>query len=142
MKQGGVLSPILFALYMDVLFEKMSNSQVGCHIGQTFMGGFGYADDAILIASTKRSIYALPDVCTDVSREYQVKFNPTKCKLIVYNKCSMSDELSITFDEQRISSKTHDAHLGHIIGPNVAAMTIIHSKNGFTKKVNVLISHF
>ena len=141
-KQGGVLSPILFAVYMDVLFEKLSNSQAGCHIGQKFMGGFGYADDVILIAPAKSSMYALLDICMDFSREYQVKFNPTKCKLIVYKKCSTSDEPSIMFDGQRICSKQHDVHLGHIIGPNVAEMTFTNAKNDFTKKVNVLMSYF
>ena len=106
------------------------------------MGGFGYADDVILIAPAKSSMYALLDICMDFSREYQVKFNPTKCKLIVYKKCSTSDEPSIMFDGQRICSKQHDVHLGHIIGPSVAEMTFTNAKNDFTKKVNVLMSYF
>ena len=64
MKQDGVLSPILFAVYIDIFSEKMNNSQVGCHIGQKFTGGYGYADDVILIVPTKRSVYALLDICT------------------------------------------------------------------------------
>ena len=46
------------------------------------------------------------------------------------------------FDGQRICSKQHDVHLGHIIGPNVAEMTFTNAKNDFTKKVNVLMSYF
>ena len=30
-KQGGVLSPVLFSLYIDGLFDRLANSQWGCH---------------------------------------------------------------------------------------------------------------
>ena len=53
-KQGGVLSPILFGIYMDQLFDVLIIYKLGCHIGHVFMGAFGYADDLILIAPTKR----------------------------------------------------------------------------------------
>ena len=32
-KQGGVLSPILFAVYVDSLLGRLEQSGVGCHIG-------------------------------------------------------------------------------------------------------------
>ena len=32
-KQGGVLSPTLFAVYTDELLEQLENTGVGCHIG-------------------------------------------------------------------------------------------------------------
>ena len=60
---------------MDVLFEALSTSQAGCRVGQQCMGAFGYVDDVILIAPTKRSMNVL---CTDLSRDFQVKFNKHK----------------------------------------------------------------
>ena len=48
------------------------------------MGAFGYADDVILIAPTKRSMHVLLDICTDFSRDFQAKFHPQKCKLIAH----------------------------------------------------------
>ena len=71
-KQGGVLSPILFGIYMDQL------SKLGCHIGHVFMGAFGYADDLILVAPTKRSLRGLLDHCLDFSTEYKVKFKSSE----------------------------------------------------------------
>ena len=93
-KQGGVLSPILFGMYMDVLFEALSTYQAGCRIGQQFMGAFGYADDVILIAPTKRSMNVLLDICTDFSGDFQVKFNPHKRKLIAYPKSNCQEVIS------------------------------------------------
>ena len=44
-KQGGVLSSMLFSLYIDPLLHKLKQSGVGCHINGNFMGVLSYADD-------------------------------------------------------------------------------------------------
>ena len=44
-KQGGMLSLILFCIYIDVLLERLKQASVGCFIGNTFIGCDGYADD-------------------------------------------------------------------------------------------------
>ncbi len=44
-KQGRVISPILFCVYMDGLLTKLANSGYGCYMGDVFAGAFGYADD-------------------------------------------------------------------------------------------------
>ena len=41
-RQGGVLSPLLFSIYVDDLLERLKQSGVGCHIGHIFVGAFGY----------------------------------------------------------------------------------------------------
>ena len=52
-KQGGVLSPILFAVYMDGLFKRLQECGYGCRIGRHYVGGMGYADDLELLAPTQ-----------------------------------------------------------------------------------------
>ena len=49
-KQGAVISPMLFCVYIDNLFKDLNQLCLGCHIGPTFAGAFGYADDVSLIA--------------------------------------------------------------------------------------------
>ncbi len=55
-KQGGVISPILFCVYMDGLLTELANSGYGCYMGGVFAGAFGYADDLKLLTL---SVYAL-----------------------------------------------------------------------------------
>ena len=49
-KQGAVISPLLFSIYNDNLFIELKQLGSGCHVGPTFAGAFGYADDVALIA--------------------------------------------------------------------------------------------
>ena len=48
-KQGTILSPILFSIYMDGLFEQLEKSDVGCHMGNHYTGCIGYADYLTLL---------------------------------------------------------------------------------------------
>ena len=36
--EGGVLSPILFTVYIDELLSRLSAAKLGCYIGNIFVG--------------------------------------------------------------------------------------------------------
>jgi len=48
-KQGGVLSPVLFCVYIDELLTSLHRAGIGCHIGYMFVGALAYADDLIFL---------------------------------------------------------------------------------------------
>ena len=48
-KQGGVISPVMFCVYVDDLLCMLAKSNVGCYIGTHFLGA-GYADDIVILA--------------------------------------------------------------------------------------------
>jgi retron-type reverse transcriptase len=47
-KQGGILSPLLLTLYVNVILEKLEKSGIGCFIGHRCCNSYMYADDLIL----------------------------------------------------------------------------------------------
>ena len=47
-RQGGILSPYLFCVYMDDLSIKLNDIKVGCTIGTTLINHLMYADDLVL----------------------------------------------------------------------------------------------
>ena len=55
-RQGSVLSPALFAVYMDEIFRELRNLGVGCYIGDIFIRTRGYADDLLLLAPSRTAI--------------------------------------------------------------------------------------
>ena len=62
-RQGGVLSPHLFAVYIDSVIEKITASEFGCEINWAKVGILVYADDIILLAPSLHSLQSLLRIC-------------------------------------------------------------------------------
>ena len=80
-KQGAVISPILFSSYMDALFDRLKRIAIGCHVGPVYAGAFGYADVVALVAPSLYSLRCMVATYEEFANEYQIDFNPTKSKL-------------------------------------------------------------
>ena len=83
-RQGGILSPILFCVYLDGLILKLIEARVGCFIGQVFAGVFVYADDITIIAPTPSAMRAMLNICDSYANEFCIKFNASKSKCLYY----------------------------------------------------------
>ena len=69
-KQGCSLSPMLFTLYMDGLIQKLKHSGIGCHIGRTYCGVFGYADDLAIVSLTlSLTLRPMIEICEEYASE-------------------------------------------------------------------------
>ena len=66
-RQGGVLSPVLFNVYMDQLSITLSSSNSGCSIGSYFYNHFFYADDLVLLSPSPKGLQKLVDLCCNFS---------------------------------------------------------------------------
>ena len=49
-KQGGVMSPILFCILLDGLLNLLAAAHIGCFIARVNVGCLAYADDIVLFA--------------------------------------------------------------------------------------------
>ena len=82
-KQGGVISPLLFSCYIDKLLSLLQNSGLGCHVGSSYAGSFGYADDIALLTPSmplKKMIL----ICESYAKSHIITFGPNKSKLLCY----------------------------------------------------------
>ena len=83
-KQGGVISPILFCIYMDNLLHEVAASGIGCHMGNVYAGAFRYADDLILLSPSVAALHKMSDICEKYAHRHSVKFKAQKSKVIVF----------------------------------------------------------
>ena len=84
-RQGGVLSPYLFNVYMDGLSLLLNSSNVGCHIDNVSFNHLMYADDTVLIAPSARGLQKLILLCEDYANNCDIIFNVKKSKYMCFN---------------------------------------------------------
>ena len=77
-KQGSILSPVLFSVYLDKLLNALENHKTGCRIGRKFCGALAYADDLTLISPTVQGLQSMITLCEKFGLEYSIKFNDEK----------------------------------------------------------------
>jgi len=77
-RQGGVLSPTLFAIYIDVLIENLTNSKLGCSIYKMYVGCLVYADDIVLLSTSVCDLQSMLKICDQYASDYDLNFNATK----------------------------------------------------------------
>ena len=141
-KQGGVLSPILFSVYMDELLCRLSRLGVGCHLHGEFVGGLCYADDMTLIAPSYSASKQLLSVCESFSREYDVMFNSTKSHVLVFNSLNVTTRAKLSLNGAPIEYVDHALHLGTYIGVEDSALNIRKAQGDIYARVNLLHSRF
>jgi len=49
-RQGAILSPVLFCAYFDTLLSNLNAAGMGCHTSSSFVDTLASADDLVLLA--------------------------------------------------------------------------------------------
>ena len=138
-KQGGVLSPILFCIYMDELIGRLKNSGIGCHIGNQFYGGFGYADDLKVLCPTIGGLQKMVKICEEFGKDYDVTFNAKKTLGICYGDADSDTLRPIYLDGEAIKWHTEVKYLGNMLSHDLSdAADIRLKKRSFITAVNKL----
>ena len=83
-KQGAVLSAVLYCVYTNGLFEELRRQNIGCCVDDHYVGVIGYADDLFLMAPSLDGLQKMLKVCEQYANEHNLKFstdaNPHKSK--------------------------------------------------------------
>src|SRR2546425_349315 len=74
-RQGGILSPLLFAIYIEDIVKVLKQQKKGCTIGDVYLGCILYADDILLLSHSVTCMQSMLDLCTAVSKSIDLKFN-------------------------------------------------------------------
>lgn len=77
-RQGGILSPYMFAVYIDDIVSKVNATGVGCYFGLSCFSIFLYADDMLLLAPSINALQKLLTVCENALFELDLSINVKK----------------------------------------------------------------
>ena len=85
-RQGGVLSPNFYCIYVDDLLLKLKSLQKGCHIQSRFAASFFYADDMCVIAPSIKALSSLFNACEAYCIEWDIGLNAKKSRNLYFGK--------------------------------------------------------
>ena len=105
-KQGGIISPVLFNVYMDDLSCELNRSNIGGRIGGEIVNHLSYADDLCLICLSSAGMQKLLNVCSKYATKHSLSYNASK-------------SYSLCFKATTIKFKRPTLHIGQINIPNV-----------------------
>ena len=116
-KQGGILSPDFFSIYIDDLIVILRRKGVGCHILEYFLACILFADDVTLMAPMRDAMQQLLNDCAAYCSRFCLKFNVSKTKIMVFGKISaqISSLARISLSGDLIEFVTSCRYLGFFI---------------------------
>ena len=126
-KQGGILSPDFFAIYINDLIIKLRSTGIGCHVIRRFIACLLFADDVSLICPTCGLLQRLLNICADYCLEFCLKFNVGKTKVMVFGKLSKSVHslAKIALNGEEIEYVSSCKYLGfHIISSTEFSVSV------------------
>ena len=85
-RQGGILSPMLYAFYVNELLQTVSELSVGCKLDGENVGIICFADDIALLAPSARGLQVMLDCAHEVLTRLCLSVNPSKSSYIVFGK--------------------------------------------------------
>lgn len=143
-KQGGVLSGILFTLYIDKLLLLLKKSGVGCYINGSFTGAISYADDITLSCPSIRGLNKMLAICNTFAKEHHLIFNAKKTLGIKYGDPVTSTE-KIYLADTVIKWVDKVRHLGNFINSDLSDKSDCGAKIshfiGYVNKLRVNFGH-
>ena len=116
-RQGNVLSPSLFNVYLDSLLDRLKDCGFGARIGYLYVGALAYADDVTLLSPTVGRMQKMLDVCSVFADESGLLFNSKKSTSCVFvkNRRSPVFNLELTLNGCILPLKSVVKHLGIVM---------------------------
>ena len=101
-KQGSVLSPILFLIVVDSLLRSLKDKNAGLSVLGSFVGGAAHADDLRTTAPSKSTIIDQVNIIEDFTACSHLNLNSAKTDIIKVSYCHPDpDEICSLFPLQR-----------------------------------------
>ena len=120
-RQGGLISPRLFNIYIDALNVRLIDSGVGCNIGGIFINNLSYADDMVLISPSVKGLRSLVSICEIFATEHDITYNTkkTECMYLRPPMSSFSINPIVYLCGKRLAFVKQFKYLGHLITDNL-----------------------
>ena len=124
------------------------SANIGCFIGNIYVGCMAYADDLTLLAPTASAMHLMLDICSQFAADYSVSFNASKSKCLLFKPrpfkaAATHTQPSFYVDGKIIEYVNRWPHLGNIIDVDQSdAACITNRRNLLIGQINDLLCFF
>ena len=141
-RQGGILSPFLFKLYIDDLITRISSKDIGCRLGFLRMNIIAYADDLALLADSRENLSQLYNILRSGLENLRLTLNKNKSVCMFFNS-SPSNINEVKLGEDTLSVVENCRYLGHYVSYNFSdAVDVNFRLSTFYSKFNSVFRNF
>ena len=84
-RHGGILSPLLFNVYINDLSISLTKLPIGCCSGENVINHLMYADDIVLLSPSAKGMQRLIDNAYTYGCEYDILFNSQTFQLMIFD---------------------------------------------------------
>ena len=88
-RQGGVLSPDFYGIYVDELISILKKAGLGCYVSGIFAASLFYADDMAVLAPSVKGLQRMLNLCSSYCDKWDILLNPKKTKNLFFGKGKM-----------------------------------------------------
>ncbi len=116
---------------------------MGCHMGIRLISALAFANDLNLLAPTLSGLKILIDVCEKYAKEFNIKFNRSKCCLLLFKgrNCKILTR-GVTVNGVSLTVSETAVHLSHHMSTKDKECTVNAAKNSFWRSFNLFISDY
>jgi retron-type reverse transcriptase len=116
LRQGGVLSPLLFIIMMDEIIKKTKEKAKQVKIGHyklttVKISECAFADDLVVFGSTEKELQENLNTWNKVLQEQQMKINIAKTKIMVITKDEKNVDIEIEDTKIQQSNKSMNSSI-------------------------------
>jgi len=117
--QGAVLSPLLYATYINGLHEALRAKGLGVWVYGRLVPLLLYADDIVLLSTSADQTQRMHNVVTEYARKWRFNVNNRKTKVVIYASAELKREAELrtwSIGGSPIEVADHYKYLGAEVG--------------------------
>ena len=110
-RQGGILSPDFYSIYVDDLLLQLEASSKGCYYYRVFAAALFYADDMAILAPSIKGLDYLLSICGEYCDEWDICLNAKKSRNLYFGKRTVISHI-VTLNGKKIKWANEWVYLG------------------------------
>ena len=144
-RQGGILSPKLFNIYIDGLSNILNNSLIGGSLGGKRINHMLYADDLCIVSLSSAGLQKLLSICNEYCASHSITFNVKK-SVCMFFKCTVNkhcDNSTVFLSGNQINFVQEVKYLGVLLNPSMkTSIDVSRQTRKFYAQANMLLRNF